>query len=116
MKNAEDSLKFYTEELGFTLEWNHKEQGRAFVFEVSLHGLQLILNQTGPMTEDRAGHGRLFVGLDDEQSEVFHKHVADHGIHVTVIQWGAPTLAIHDLDGNELLFGLPEKQRDRLQV
>jgi catechol 2,3-dioxygenase-like lactoylglutathione lyase family enzyme len=32
VKDAERSLKFYTETLGFSLEWNHQEQGRAFVF------------------------------------------------------------------------------------
>ena len=29
VKDAERSLKFYTETLGFSLEWNHQEQGRA---------------------------------------------------------------------------------------
>ena len=64
MKDAERSLRFYTETLGFSLEWNYQEQGRTFVFEVSLFGFQLILNQTEPGTEDRAGNGRLFIGLD----------------------------------------------------
>ena len=67
VKDAERSLRFYTETLGFSLEWKHEEQGRVFVFEVSLLGFQLILNQTEPSTEDRAGHGRLFIGLDDDQ-------------------------------------------------
>ena len=48
VKDAERSLRFYTETLGFSLEWNHQVQGRAFVFEVSLLGFQLILNQTEP--------------------------------------------------------------------
>ena len=61
VKEAERSLKFYTETLGFSVEWNHQEQGRTFVFEVSLLGFQLILNQTEPGTEDRAGHGRVFM-------------------------------------------------------
>ena len=56
----------YTDAPGFTLDWNHQEQGRAFVFQVSLFGFQLILNQTEPWTENRAGHGRVFIGLDDD--------------------------------------------------
>ena len=71
VKDAERSLRFYAETLGFSLEWKHEEQGRAFVFEVSLLGFQLILNQTQPHTEDRAGRGRVFIGLDDDQIGVF---------------------------------------------
>lgn len=115
VKDAEHSLRFYTETLGFSLEWNHQEQGRAYVFEVSLLGFQLILNQTEPSTEDRAGHGRLFIGLDDDQVNAFRKHIEEKGIKPTVVQWGAPTLVIRDLDENELFFWLPEGERASLQ-
>src|SRR5262245_7298102 len=66
VKDAERSLRFYTDTLGFSLDWNYKEQGRACVFQVSLLGFELILNQTEPSTEARDSHGRLFVGLDDQ--------------------------------------------------
>src|ERR1700722_3275041 len=46
VKDTECSLRFYTNTLGFKLDWNHQEQGRACVFQVSLFGFQLILNQT----------------------------------------------------------------------
>lgn len=116
VKDAERSLRHYTETLGFSLEWNHQEQGRAYVFEVSLLGFQLILNQTEPETENRAGHGRVFIGLDNDQIKAFRKHIAEKGIKPTIIQWGAPTLVIRDLDENELLFGLPESERASLQA
>ena len=67
VRDAERSLRFYTETLGFRLDWNHQEQGRAFVFQVSLLGLQLILNQTEAATESRAGHGRVFIAIYDDQ-------------------------------------------------
>jgi catechol 2,3-dioxygenase-like lactoylglutathione lyase family enzyme len=65
VKDAELSLSFYTETLGFALDWDHQEQGRAFVFQVSLFGIQLILNQVEPWTKDRAGRGGVFIGIGE---------------------------------------------------
>ena len=116
VKDAERSLSFYTETLGFSLDWNHQEEGRAFVFQVSLLGFELILNQTEPWTEDRAGHGRLFIGLDNDQVDAFRTHIEKRGIKTTVVEWGAPTLVLRDLDDNELFFWLPESERASLQA
>jgi catechol 2,3-dioxygenase-like lactoylglutathione lyase family enzyme len=116
VKDAERSLSFYTETLGFSLDWNYKEADRAYVFQVSLLGLELILNQTGPLTEDRAGHGRLFVGLEDGQVDAFRKHIEEKSIKTTVVDWGNPTLVIRDLDENELFFWLPQSERATLQA
>lgn len=100
VKDAERSLRFYRETLGFALDWNYQEQGRACVFQVSLLGFALILNQTGPTTADRAGHGRLFIGLEDDQVVAFRKHIEEKSIKTTVVQWGNPTLVIRDLSGS----------------
>lgn len=110
VSDAEQSLAFYTEKLGFTLDWNHQEGGRAFVFQVSLFGFSVILNQVESRTEGRAGHGRLFLGLGDDQTEALRRHIAERGIETTVISWGAPTLVIRDLDGNELFCWLPRSE------
>jgi catechol 2,3-dioxygenase-like lactoylglutathione lyase family enzyme len=105
VSDAERSLRFYTEELGFSLDWNHREDGRTFVFQVSLYGFQLILNQVEPWTEGRAGHGRVFLGLKEgEQSEALRRQIEERKIETTVIHWGAPARVIRDLDGNELFF------------
>ena len=116
VNEAERSLRFYTETLGFSLDWNYQEQGRACVFQVSLLGFALILNQTGPLTEDRAGHGRLFIGLEVDQVDAFRKHIEEKSIKTTVVQWGNPTLVIRDPDENELFFWLPESERASLQA
>jgi catechol 2,3-dioxygenase-like lactoylglutathione lyase family enzyme len=116
VKDAERSQRFYTESLGFSLDWNYQEAGKAFVFQVGLLGFELILNQTEPSTEDRAGHGRLFIGLDDDQGVAFRKHLEEKGISTTVVPWGNPTLVIRDLDGNELYFWLPESERASLKA
>ena len=116
VKDAERSLRFYTDKLGFTLDWNHQEDARAFVFQVSLFGFQLILNQEEDWTVGRAGHGRVFIGLDQDQVEPFRRHLRDKGIETTVLHWGAPTLAIRDMDGNELFIWLPESERASLEA
>ncbi|HEV8263637.1 MAG TPA: VOC family protein [Gemmatimonadales bacterium] len=116
VKDAERSLTFYTETLGFSLDWNYQAQGRAFVFQVSLLGFELILNQIEPGTEARAGHGRVFIGLENDQADGFRRHLKEKGIKTTVLQWGAPTLVIRDLDENELFFWLPERERASLDA
>ena len=110
VKDAEDSLAFYTQTLGFTLDWNHQIEGRAFVFQVSLFGFQLILNQVEDWTQRRAGHGRVFVGLEEEQAAVFRDHIRAQGTKAKRFDWGRPTLVVTDLDGNELFFWLPANE------
>jgi hypothetical protein len=83
---------------------------------VSLLWVELILNQTGPSTEDRAGHGRLFIGLEDDQVDALRKHIEEKSIKTTVVQWGNPTLVLRHPDENELFFWLPERERASLQA
>lgn len=116
VKDAERSLRFYTDTLGFALDWNHQEHGKAFVFQVSLLGFQLILNQIEPETEHRAGHGRVFIAVYPEQVERFRRHVAERRIETTVLHWGNPTLVIRDLDRNELFIWLPDGEIDSFQA
>ena len=106
--NAEDSLRFYTETLGFSEDWNYQYEGRTVVCQVSLFGFELILNEIDHQTQTRAGHGRVFVGLDDDQGEPLRKHIAAKGIETQRIDWGRPTLVVKDLDTNEIFFWLPE--------
>ena len=106
VRDAEHSLDFYTNTLGFTLDWNHREAGKAFVLQVSLFGFELILNQVWDDTEVRAGHGRVFVGLDPGQRERLQQHIKEKQIETSTVNWGAPTLMIRDPDGNELFFSL----------
>ena len=116
VKDGERSLEFYRDTLGFSVDWNYEEEGRAYVFQVSLLGFEVILNQVGPATEDRAGRGRLFIGLDDDQVATFRKHIEEKGIKTSIVEWGQPTLVIHDLDENEMFFWLSEKEQPILQA
>jgi len=90
------SRRFYTQKLGFTLDWDSHDG----VFQVSLLGFELILNQADVKTKSRVGHGRVFLGLEDSQVEPLRKHIADQGIQTVRLEWGRPTLVIKDLDAN----------------
>lgn len=101
--DADRSLRYYTEQLGFSLDWDSKNG----VVQVSLFGFELILNQVGEGTRTQAGHGRVFIGLEDDQGELLCKHIADKGIPALRVEWGRPTLVIRDVDANELFFWMP---------
>ena len=103
VNDAEESLRYYTEQLGFSLDWDSHDG----VFQVSLFGFEVILNEVGRRTRARVGHGRVFIGLEDDQGEPLRQHIAARGIQTFRAQWGRPTLVIRDLDGNELFFWMP---------
>jgi catechol 2,3-dioxygenase-like lactoylglutathione lyase family enzyme len=104
VKDGDQSLRFYTEQLGFSVDWNSQAEGRSYVFQVGLFGFELIVNQADQQTLARAGQGRVFIGLEDDQIEALHQHIAARGIQTQRVEWGRPTLVITDLDGNELFF------------
>ena len=107
VKDAERSLHFYLEELGFSEDWTYQEGGRIVVCQVSLFGFELILNKIDDRTQPRAGHGRVFIGLEDDQREPFRKHIVAKGIQTERVEWGRPTLVVRDLDANEIFVWLP---------
>jgi catechol 2,3-dioxygenase-like lactoylglutathione lyase family enzyme len=115
VKDAEAALAFYTGKLGFGLDWNFQYEGRACVFQVSLFGFELILNQIFSDTKDRAGHGRAFIGLEDNQAAALCEHIRAKGILTSRDDWGRPTVVIRDIDGNELFFWLPESHLASLE-
>lgn len=112
VEDAERAQRFYIDRLGFSKEWESRgETGTLWVCQVSLFGFELILNQVWNDTKARAGHGRVFIGLEDDQIQPVLEHIAQHGIPTERDDWGKPTLVIKDLDGNELFFwDWPEKQ------
>ena len=109
--DAPAALEFYTRTLGFKLDWAHEVEGRPFVIQVSLLGMEIILNQTEANTRDRPGHGRIFVGLDDAQTAAFLQHIKNKGISPAYEHWGAPTMVVVDQDKNELFFWLSDAER-----
>jgi hypothetical protein len=44
------------------------------------------------------------------------QHIKRKGISAEYTQWGAPTLAIYDLDRNEIFFWLSDTERVKWQA
>ncbi len=110
VSDAGASQRYYVDRLGFTEDWTHRQEDRVWVCQVSLFGFELILNQIDDVTKPRAGHGRVFIGLEDGQIEPVLQHIETHHIPVDRRDWGRPTLVIHDLDGNEVFLWEPDQQ------
>ena len=108
VKDETRARTFYTDSLGFSLDWDSGDG----VFQVSLFGFELILNDTDERTAARVGRGRVFIGLEADQSEVLQRHIEEKRIPTTTVEWGKPTLVIRDLDENELYFWLTRKEGD----
>jgi catechol 2,3-dioxygenase-like lactoylglutathione lyase family enzyme len=108
VRSVERALRFYVEDLGFSEDWNHREEDRTIVCQVSLFGFELILNEVNDRTRTRAGQGRVFIGLEDDQAEPLREHFAKNGIRPRRIDWGRPTLVVEDLDDNEIFFWISD--------
>ena len=113
VENTERSRRFYVDKLGFSEDWGSPgEDGITWVCQVSLMGFELILNQTWGDSKGKEGHGRVYIGLEDDQIEPVLAHIRKYDIPTERIEWGKPTLVIRDPDGNELFFwDWPEKQK-----
>lgn len=103
VKNAESSMDFYCEKLGFSLDWKHEEESRVYVCQVSRHEFELILAEDAL----KAGNSRVFISLDSEQEDSLRKDIEDKQIEASDSRWGMPIIKILDLDGNELFFSPP---------
>jgi catechol 2,3-dioxygenase-like lactoylglutathione lyase family enzyme len=103
VKDAESSIVFYRDRLGFKLNWNYEENGRAYVCQLSRNGLELILQEE----KAKAGNGRVFIALNPDQETALRKEIAERGIDATDTRWGMPIISILDLDNNQLFFSLP---------
>ena len=100
--DTKKSVAFYLETLGFTEDWTHIENDELLVAQVSRNGLEIIVNRDPA----RAGTGRVFVSLDDEQAGALMKDLEYKNVGNNK-HWGMPVTEVLDLDGNELFFSPP---------
>lgn len=101
--DAQISMDFYRGKLGFSLDWNHEEDGRPYVCQVSRHDFELIL----AVDASKAGHGRVFISLDAEQVAALRRDFEINEVDARDSRWGMPIIEVLDPDRNELYFSLP---------
>jgi catechol 2,3-dioxygenase-like lactoylglutathione lyase family enzyme len=106
VNDAERAIEFYQQKLGFALDWNHQEQGRAFVCQVSRPGFELILAEE----KSKSGHGRVFISLDKNQEDALRAQIQERQVEAKDSWWGMPIIQILDPDGNEMFFSPPSKK------
>lgn len=102
-RDTQASLDFFVARLGFSVDWNHTEHGRAVVCQVKRDGFELILAEDA----DRAGRGRVFISLDAGQTTALLADLEQRKIPLRHSYWGMPVIEILDLDANELVFSPP---------
>jgi catechol 2,3-dioxygenase-like lactoylglutathione lyase family enzyme len=117
VKDVEASLHFYVDKLGFTSPWRYDEDGQAHVAQVDRQGAAIILARTWP---EKTGQGLIFVSLNVEPPtyeastaalDLLRAELEAKGVAVKDGSWGYRLLVVDDLDGNQLLFNYPGKER-----
>ncbi len=102
--DLETASDFYTGVLGFKEAWGYEEDGKKVVAQVTRGDCEIIL-----ATEtERAGKGRIFIALEEDELEVLQMEIDARSIETTREWWGFPVIEIKDPDGNELLFPVEE--------
>lgn len=119
VSNAEASLRFYVDQLGFTIPWRVEWDGRTHIAEVDRQGCALILSDQWP---EKAGKGLMFISLNVEppshETEVaavdaLRAELEGRGVSVKDGNWGYRVLVVEDLDGNVLYFPYPNEPESK---
>ncbi|MBL8822884.1 MAG: hypothetical protein JNJ77_09880 [Planctomycetia bacterium] len=97
------ALHFYLDMLGFVKHW-HSGDGTGKVCQVNRSDCEIILCKDAKRT-DKA---RLFVELTAEGLADFRRELTGRSVPQSHSWWGYDLIQIHDPDGNELLFPIPE--------
>ena len=115
VSSVEASLRFYVDQLGFTIPWQFEEDGRVFVAQVDRTGCALILAEQWP---EKVGKGLMFISLNVEPEtheaavdalDALRVELEGRGVLVKDGRWGYRLLVVEDLDGNQLFFNYPNE-------
>jgi catechol 2,3-dioxygenase-like lactoylglutathione lyase family enzyme len=115
VSSVEASLRFYVDQLGFTIPWQFEADGRVFVAQVDRTGCALILAEQWP---EKVGKGLMFISLNVEPEtheaavaalDALRVELEGRGVPVKDGRWGYRLLVVEDLDGNQLFFNYPNE-------
>ena len=113
VRDVEASLRFYVEQLGFTIPWRFDEDGKVFVAQVDRQGCALILSSQWP---EKIGKGLMFISLNVEPAtpeatgaavDALRAELEAKGVAVKDGSWGYRLMVVDDPDGNQLFFNYP---------
>lgn len=124
--DVEVSLRFYTNQLGFTSSWHYDDDGKVRIAQVDRQGCALILadaqffsgNRSGAFQPEKIGKGLMFISLNVEPPtheaaaaalDALRAELEAKGVAVKDGSWGYRLLVVGDLDGNQLLFNYPNE-------
>jgi catechol 2,3-dioxygenase-like lactoylglutathione lyase family enzyme len=126
VSDVDASLRFYTNQLGFTSPWHFDDDGKTCIAQVDRQGCALILadtqyfreNRSGAFGPEKTGKGLMFISLN-VQPETHEAAVAAldalraefeaKGVPVKDGSWGYRLLVVSDPDGNQLFFNYPNE-------
>src|SRR5690349_16544150 len=124
--DVDASLRFYTNQLGFSSPWHFDDDGKMRIAQVERQGCALILADTGFFREnpsgafgpEKTGKGLMFISLnvDPETHEAavaaldaLRAEFESNGVPVKDGSWGYRLLVVDDPDGNQLFFNYPNE-------
>ena len=104
VSDVERSLRFYVDQLGFTEDWHHADEGNLLVAQVNRTGCELILSSQWP---DKVGSGLIFISLEPDDLLVVRRSFEREGVAVKDGWWGYRLMIVEDPDRNQLYFPYP---------
>jgi catechol 2,3-dioxygenase-like lactoylglutathione lyase family enzyme len=104
VEDVEQSLAFYTDQLGSTETNRYTQDGKVLVGGIERDGCVLLLNCQQP---EKSGHARYWILLGLDAYQAFRHELEGRGVAVKDGWWGFDTMIVEDPDGNELFFPVP---------
>ena len=111
-KDVGASKSFYTEKLGFHVDWIHDENGEDPYVCISRGGTEFHLSRC--KCEDGRHTGNLWVRVECDQLDEFYEEIVNKGVQVKEppenYPWGFREMEVEDPDGNRFTFFGPTRE------